>query len=240
MIRLHNVFVFALAVSLATSLSARADFKVSITDSVTTYNFSDGGTGLIVVSLSDSAYTLIGTITTSNYPGTPELAQMDISYSISTNPVGHGLPGTGGLATISASSNDFSEPSLNPLTLISTINGNGRGSGTLTAQSYANTSNILFGGGVTSGPQGPFTIGAAGGYGSTASTQFNQIGDYSLTQVLTFNLGASQNTSGDFEEDVFPAPAPPSLLLAAFGFPFLGAATWMKNRRWRMGVVSQA
>jgi len=192
----------------------------------------DGGpNGSITVNYGDASYRLIGTISFTNSPGDPNLAILDVSYNLST------LGRTGGAASLEVSSTGFTQPSDNPLTLTSSINGNGQGTGTLTMQQWANTSDTLFGHGpVTPGPQGPFAINAAGGYGSSASKVFNQVGPYSIDDLLSFNLSPGASTSGD-SQSIVTSPAPAGLVLAAAGCPFLGFGFLRRFRKAKVAVA---
>src|SRR5260221_13381858 len=115
MIRLRNILPIVFAVMVGSAIlgapsRACADFKVVVTDSVNTYNFDDiGHPGVIFVNIHDAAYNLIGSISTTNSPGLPVLAQVDVGYNVNTTGT------TGGLMTIAASANHFTQPSNNPL-----------------------------------------------------------------------------------------------------------------------------
>src|SRR5262245_16998839 len=112
-------FFFAAATALAalfgSASSADASFAIRITDSVTgpggitimdngssgAFSDSDGRVNHITVTYFDTAYTLIGTISFTNTPGTPNLAILDVSFNLSTKADGLGGPaGTGGAATL--------------------------------------------------------------------------------------------------------------------------------------------
>jgi len=256
MIRLRNAVPLATAFVAATALlapmSARADFQLRITDGSGTYfgaassplTASPGITIIDADTISfvirDSSYAIIGSLTFNNNPGTPGLAVLDINYEVSTIPGALPAVFSGGLLTISSTANNYSQPTMNPLTLENTINGNGAGSGTAKAQSYVDPGNVLFGQSVTSGPEPPlgtFDIAAVGGYAGNATTMFNQSGLYSLTDVLTFNLAASSGssgstTSGDSQEQVFPTvPSPAGLLLVASGLSLCGFGAFLRRRK---------
>jgi hypothetical protein len=214
--------------------TARATFAVQIVTTAGSKTVFDGGAGdldgsvnnSITVNYSDSAYHLVGTISFTNAPGTANFAILDISYTINT------VGTTGGAASLAASATGFTAPTGNPLFLVSDLNGNGHGTGTMTGQSYVDTNNGLFatsGGGVSSsGPQGPFPINS--GYGNTVSTSFNgSTPPYSLTSQLNFNLSTNSNTSGDMQSTV-TTPAPAALVLALSGLPVLGFG-FLRRRR---------
>jgi hypothetical protein len=231
------------AVLLLVPGKASADFKVRITTLSGSATITDGGAGdldglvnnSITVNYNDASYNVIGTISFTNTPGTATLGLLDVSYNISTRNLTGGANGTGGLATLEASATGYTQPTVNPLTLSNTFNGNGSGTGSITSQAYADPANGLFseGGGFPSpGPVGPFPIGQSGGFNGAGSVLFNKGGTpYSLTDVLTFNLNPNSNVSGDSQDEVTPYPAPASLLLIASGVPFMGLGAWLRRRR---------
>jgi len=251
MIRLRKflpfVAVLVVAAMLWSPIQAQASFAVKI---VTLTNpggtiINDGGAGdldtlvnnSITVNYSDASYHLVGTISTTNAPGTALLAQVDVSYNINTN------PGTGGAASLSASASGFTQPSANPLLMTSSLNGNGtngpNGAGSISLQQFVATSgsnNALFttsGAGVFSTPtQGPFNSGAPYNAANT-SVGFSQAGPYTITDVLSFNLTSASNTSGDAQSNVTPnaVPAPAGLFLVLSAMPVLGVGTWLRRRR---------
>jgi len=256
MIRLRKflpfVAVLVVAAMLWSPTQAQASFAVKV---VTLSNpggtiINDGGGGdldtsvnnSITVNYSDASYNLVGTISTTNSPGTPTLAQVDVSYNINTNAAGK----TGGAAQLLASATGFTQPSTNPLLMTSSLNGNGTNPGTISLTQFVATSgsnNALFtiaGAGVFSTPtQGPFNSGAPYNAANT-SVGFSQVGPYTITDVLSFNLGGfnaqtgvGSNTSGDAQSNVTPnaVPVPAGLFLVLSAMPVLGLGTWLRRRR---------
>ena len=238
-------YVLPIIVALATVAAcalmpnqASAAFSIRITtpSSGGTVQIDDNGVGdtnpatnVIGFGYSDASYFLIGSVAFTNIPGTSVHAILDINYSIVAQESG---AAAGGPGTLSASATGFTAPTTNPLTLTSTINGNGTGTGTITGQQWADTANGFFTTtGPTPGPQGPFDINQAGGYGNHKSVQFNKdTGAFSITDVLTFNLNPGADTTGDLQSEVTPAPAPAGLLLLLSGAPVLGIGAWMRRR----------
>lgn len=217
---------------LASTDRASAAFQLTLTTTAGVYIIDDGGAGdldgsangTISIFKSDAAYNVVGSISLSNSPGLYTNAILDASFTVSA------ATGTGGAASLVVSSTGYTQPTLNPLTLTSSLNGNGTGAGTISGQSYADTTDTLYGiGGPTSGLQGPFSTDP--NYNSVASTQFNQTGNFSLTTRISFNLAAGSTMSGDILAKVTPAPAPQGLFLALSGLPAIGL--WIRQRRLR-------
>jgi hypothetical protein len=141
-------------------------------------------------------------------PGLPTGAYLQTGYIISA--IGSG----GGTITITTSATGFDQPpaSANLLTLTSVLNGNGTGNGTIIGQAWADPTNTLFGMGAdTSGPQGPFAVGAAGGYGNQQTATFDRAnGPYALTSQFSLTLDPGAATTGSFQITV-PVPPQPGI-----------------------------
>jgi hypothetical protein len=243
MLRIRTIFAVVAAAFAASGLlwpnRANADFEVAITTGAGTTIIHDGGAGDLDMTVNnqisfnyhDAFYNVIGSLAITNSPGNPSLALLDINYTISAINLLGGPNGLGGAGSLSASATGFTQPTTNPLTLHSGINGNGTGTGTLTMNQFADPGNAEFGTGVAAPPLGPFNIGQAGGYNGSSSVLFNQTGAYSITDVLNFNLTSGSATTGDSASLVTPAPAPAGLLLALAGIPALGVGAMLRRRR---------
>jgi len=224
----------AAAALICSASSADAAFAVRITTLSGTQTITDNGVGdasglsnLISVTYTDGSYLVVGTIAFTNSPGNPNFAIIDASFNIVT---ANGA--TGGLATLETSATAFSQPAGSPLYLTSQFNGNGFGTGTISSQSYITSTQTLFATapGATSGLQGPFNIAAAGGFNSTGTATYTGGNPFTLTNVLTFNLGQNAQTSGD-SHLLVSTPAPAGLVLALTAVPVLGIGGWMRRRR---------
>jgi len=225
------VAVLAGAVVLGAPNTAKAAFSVRVTTTAGSATIADGGAGdldgllngSITVNYGDSAYHLVGTISFTNAPGSPNQAILDVSYNVNT------FGTTGGAASLEASATGFTLPNSNPETANLLLNGNGSGSGTLSAQGWVLQNGALFAqGGTVLGPLGPFNTN--GGYSGSASASYNGATPYALTEKLSFNLAANANTSGDGQLTV-TVPAPAGLVLACAGLPFCAFAVWVRRRK---------
>jgi len=227
----HMMAALIGAAMLVVPNQARAAFAVRITDSVTgpggvtimdnAAGDIDGRSGFMNVNYNDSAYSVIGTFSFTNAPGTASLGILDSNYSLNT------FGSTGGAAKLEVSSTGVTAPSGNPLTFQSLLNGNGSGSGTLSAASSITSSQTLFD--TTPGntvSTGPFNIN--GSYSGSGNASYTLGTPYTITNVLTFNLSRDSTTTGDLQSTV-AAPAPAGLVLALTGLPALGA--WARRRR---------
>lgn len=138
-----------------------------------------------------------------NSPGSSTGALLQTGYSVAS------IGTAGGTVTVTTSATGFDQPSssLNPLTLTNQFDGNGSGTGTIAAQTWADPSNSMFGMGPdTPGLQGPFDIGASGGYTSSATKTFERgLGAYSLTTQFSVTLASGAITTGSLIERV-PTP----------------------------------
>jgi len=242
MIRFPKVLLLVAVLSgafiLGTPTTVKASFAVRITTTASTATINDGGAGdldglannSITVNYSDSAYSMVGTISFTNAPGTPNKAILDVSYNVKTFD-NNGNNTTGGAATLEASATGFTQPNANPETLSFLLNGNGSGTGTLSAQGAVVTNGALFslaGPSVTLPSSGSFNTN--GGYGGSGSVSYNGATPFTLSEKLSFDLAPGSNTSGDGQLTI-TTPAPAAWLLAVSGLPFCALASWLRRRR---------
>lgn len=146
-----------------------------------------------------------------NTPGGPAFSAIDMGWIISS--LTTALPGPFAIQFL-ASATGFTFPSAGSASVLTNqLNGNFVGGATISGQSWADSSNTLFGmGGTTAGAQGLNTM---------TSIAFLSSTPYALTQELDFLLNAGSFTSGDFATTVVPEPAPLALIgiaLAALAF----------------------
>jgi hypothetical protein len=229
--------VVAVAALFGSASSAEATFSLRITTTVGVTTITDGGPGdtdglvnnKISFNYSDSAYNVIGFMAFTNAPGSANLAILDTSFTFATFDPSTSTNTTGGAASLEVSATGYNSPVGNPLTLLSKINGNGNGSGTLTDQGYITTNGALFDtSGATPGLQGPFNINS--GYGNSATTSYTGGTPFTLTDVINVNLDPGSNTSGDAQLTV-TTPAPAGLVLALVGMPVFGVGAYIRRRR---------
>jgi len=219
----------AAAIILGTPSAGQAAFEVRINTTAGSQSISDGGAGdtnplpnFIGFNYSDLAYTLIGNLSFTNTPGAADKAFVDIQYTF--------IALGGGLATLEASADGFNNPAGNPLTLTSSLNGNGLGGGTIQLNQYADPTNHLFGHGNSPGNQGPYNIDPS--YANTSTTTFDGSNGYSITDLITVNLSPLAFTTGDaLSKAQLTTPAPAGLLLVAAGVPFLAGVRAWRGRR---------
>jgi hypothetical protein len=218
------------AVFLATPPPADAAFQLRLSDDggTTFTTITDGGAGdsssmAGVIVFNGAIGNWIVNVTTGIskpvFPNTPSLAKMDLN---STNVHAN----SSGTLTIELTDTGFSlVPSPFNYILNNQFGGTISG-GTVTAQSFIGVTEFdtsTFSSPVL-GPLGP------GAFAASSSSTFAGSSPFSITQRLNLTVGAGvTNFSGDFETTVV-TPAPPSLLLAGLGLPFLGLAYWYKRK----------
>jgi len=221
------------AATLGTPSQVQAAFAVRVTTTAGSQTINDGGAGdldglvnnSITVNYGDTAYHLVGTISFTNAPGTASKAILDVSYNVNT------FGTTGGAASLEASASGFTQPNSNPETLSFLVNGNGSGTGTLSGQGAVVTNGALFslaGPSVTLPTSGSFDI--SGAYAGSGSVSYNGATPFTLSEKISFNLGAESNTSGDGQLTI-TTPAPASLLLVFSALPVWGLAARRRRRR---------
>ncbi len=153
----------------------------------------------------------------SNSPGGPSFSLVDLGWTLSS--FGSG----GGTIQVTASATDFAMPESGVLsTLNSAVGGTltGGGGGSVTAQQWANLSNLLFGlGPITPGAQGPFITTA---FSNLATTGFTSNASYSITDRVILTLGPGASTTGDLQSTVVPEPI--TMFLGGTGLLVLGYA----------------
>ncbi len=148
-------------------------------------------------------FTIVADSVFTNTPGSANGAILQTNYAVVATNSG------GGTVSITSSATGFNQPpsSENPLTLDSELNGNGTFAGTITGQTWADTTNTLFGMGPnTPGIQGPLNTNNAGGYASDKTVTFSRGTDpYALTTQMDISLVPQAHTTGSFQVTVPPS-----------------------------------
>ena len=213
------------------STALAISFGIQVTDSVRTVTVLDNQSaddlnpalGVILISLTDSAFSININTAITNSPGDATGATVDTGWQVGTG------TGTGGLLTITSSATDFTVPPTGAVTtLVSSFGGTiAPGANTAAAQQWENPSNLLFAmTGATSGVQGPF---GPPGFFDMASVGFTSTTPYSITEELTLNLAPGGQTSGDLNSTAGKVPEPISLILLGSGLA--GAGLYRRLRK---------
>jgi hypothetical protein len=201
-----------------------------------TFNFAGGGKVQITF-----------TASTSNQSGGldyPQIARIEVGgvQINNTDSVGHQL-------IIAAADQDFNFPQPPPLIMHTTASGTvtntkaGAGSASINLTGHADASNVLFGTGFTSSPGQTMTFPngtkSSSDAGDLFKGNFNPSGDYSLTNVLTFNLVAGMNVNAASGTVEIMTPVPAGLALAGTGcLPLLGCFWWRRRQQVELTPVS--
>lgn len=162
---------------------------------------------------------------TSNSPGGPAFALMDLTYLV--NATGS----TGAVLTITAGDKDYSFPPFgaNPLTLTSSYGGTNTNATTV-GQQWANIANALLGLGPIVLTQGPFGTGA---FSDEDSRNFNRLAnDFSLTERVLLAVTANGIASGNLESKVTGTiiPEPSTVVLFGIALPLVGLYVIRRRR----------
>jgi hypothetical protein len=149
--------------------------------------------------------------------------------------VGNTNPATPYTVVISLTDTDFTIPvGPNPMTLTSVLQWSAAGNPAVTGsfQSAADTGNTEFAGGSVAtiftaagtATPGSQTIGDTSSANTNKVIQFNRSGPYSLTNQYIINTSAQMTAAASLTgtTEVWAAPAPGGLILAATALPFVG------------------
>jgi len=211
-----------------------ADFKIRISDGVTTKTVADGDDGsvdgLININTTLGNFKVVAVVGVSKpLVGNSSNAVMDITS------LGVTSTGAGGTLTIAATDTGFKLPAgTAPVT--SNIAGNLTAGGTVTYQSWIDLANNEFGGldnnsgqVTTTGSQGPLS----GLFTSTANANVPGYGggDFSLTNELVITLPAGGAISSTDMSTSVVVPAPSSFAAVLFAMPVLGMYGWARKRK---------
>jgi hypothetical protein len=224
--------IVAAAAVLFSSATAEAGFQVTFYAGGSSLTVADGQAGvdldgaansIITVNQNVGGYLYSVTLSLTNTPGTPLLASLDASGTVS---------GTGATTfQIVASANGFTNPVSPPdLTAISNATfqalAQNTGSYSVSFDSRFDTTNSL-----VTAPAGTQIGSGAGGIGASGVVALHDVQLGSITTspyALNFTLTATTTNTGfnaidlDGGLQVRPVPAPAGLILAATALPFVG------------------
>lgn len=195
---------------------ARAVPQLRISDGLTTITISDGGAGDSqavpgqVVWVGSVGNWTLNVHTGTTYPVLGSLTNpvLDLSFNAISN-------ANGGTLTVSFSADGFGPTAGNAV-----ASTGGTTQGTVLYNTYGGTNNTLFSTSNLLTSQGPFVAPAFSG--TTSGGNVNNVGPYSLTQVITIThaAGVSRITTGD---SILTVPeSGTSILLLGTGLTLLG------------------
>jgi len=189
-------------------------------------------------------FNVSASVSTSNSPGTPTVAQITTSGLGILNQTG--VAGNSTLI-MRTGSTGFTAPATNPVILTSTASASADAgnlaNASLVFNSFLNTTNTFLDGsgnwdgqyGAPTITLGPIAPGASASNNSGAHWPLTST-PYALMQQGQYTLGnGDQFFDGSTGTAVLPTPVPSGLLLVLSGMPVLGLGAWL--RRWRITVA---
>jgi hypothetical protein len=245
--RCAKAFLAAGVVLAAAALPARADFIVTISANGQSETYTQAGSGAGAVAEAGTA-TTPGTAAADG-TGFAIIGATVGGYTISTTVSDNNSPGATNEADIHLTNTSVKNVSggAGPLTITETTSGAGTYASFTMPVGKTNFTATLGAIGSTGATfkltQDAFlvptlettqSVTEANGSGNVVKTvDVVTTSPFNLSQTLTLSGLAVGNIVNTTQADVkvTPTPAPPALMLAAFGLPVLGGLGWMKRRR---------